>query len=279
MRSSALLLRRGMPQGPAPTQVLQHAHPVTLTLEDSVSIALANRLDLMNSQGRVTDAWRNVEVAANNLKGGLNITYTGNLGTDPKHDGIFRFDASNSTQRIGLQFDAPVNRRLERNVYRADQISYQQARRAYMATHDLVLQQIRLDLRQLDANRRNFEIARESFITLTQQVEQAEYTVRTTRDAASDVTVLLSQALNSLLSAKNTLISTWVSYETSRMSLFRDFDLMDIDARGAWTNERDDTSRYQRCVPAGGFGAAVDNLGGESTNASVGPVPETEPLP
>jgi hypothetical protein len=234
---------------------------VNLTLEDSISIALANRLDLMNDQARVTDAWRQVEVAANQLRGGLNLVYNGNLNTDPKHDGIFRFDSSNSTQRVGVQLDAPLNRYAERNTYRQDQILYQRARRQYMLTHDLILQQIRLDLRQLDANRRNFEIAREQFITVSRQVDEAEYNVRTTRDATANVTVLLSNALQSLLNAKNNLIGTWVSYETTRMNLFRDFDLMDIDARGVWTNEHEDTAQYLRCVPAGGFGATVDILG------------------
>jgi hypothetical protein len=42
-----------------------------------------------------------------------------------------------------------------------------------------------------------------------------------------------------LLTARNTLIGNWVSYETNRYTLYSDFDLMDIDANGVWTNEND----------------------------------------
>jgi hypothetical protein len=56
------------------------------------------------------------------------------------------------------------------------------------------------------------------------------------------LTLLLISALSSVLQSRNSLISTWVSYETARMSLYRDFDLMDIDSNGVWTNENDKTA-------------------------------------
>ena len=89
----------------------------------------------------MTDAWRDVEVAANGLRGFLNLRYEGSLATDPDRDGIFRFDTSNSRHRVGVEFDAPLNRLAERNVYRAEQIVYQRARRQYMATHDRFLRE------------------------------------------------------------------------------------------------------------------------------------------
>ena len=57
------------------------------------------------------------------------------------------------------------------------------------------------------------------------------------------------------MTARNSLISTWVFYETSRLSLYRDFDLMDIDANGVWTNENDPTAidialRHAQSAPA-----------------------------
>jgi hypothetical protein len=47
----------------------------------------------------------------------------------------------------------------------------------------------------------------------------------------------LITALNGLLSARNSLISSWIDYEIQRITLFKDFDLMNIDARGVWTND------------------------------------------
>ncbi len=156
---------------------------VDLTVNQGIQIALGNRLDLQNALAAVTDAWRTVEVDANQLRGFLNFVYNGNWNEAPNHGGLFRFDAANSIQTFGLQFDAPINRRAERNQYRADQINYQRARRAYMLARDTVVQQIRLDMRNLVLNRRNFEIYREQVITAAHQLEQVEYSVRTPVDA------------------------------------------------------------------------------------------------
>ena len=79
-----------------------------------------------------------------------------------------------------------------------------------MATHDQILREIRLDLRQLDLSRRQFEIGRERLITASRQVEQAEYDLRTST-ADIPVTLNLLNALTSQLGAKNQLIGSWVA--------------------------------------------------------------------
>ena len=230
--------------------------PVDLTVNQAIQIALGNRLDLQNALAHVTDAWRNVEVDANQLQGFLNFVYNGNFNETPNHDGLFRFDAGNSIQTFGLQFDAPINRRAERNQYRADQIHYQRARRAYMLNRDQIVQQIRLDMRQLVLWQRTFEINREQILSAATQLESAEEDVRFRSDADRiRHSEPLASARQRVLTARNALISTWVSYETSRMSLYRDFDLMDIDANGVWTNENDPTAinialRHAQSAPA-----------------------------
>jgi outer membrane protein TolC len=212
--------------------------PVDLSVEQAITIALDNRLDLKNALAQVTDTWRDVEVEANSLRGFLNFQYSGNLATAPNHTTLYRFDASNSTHRLGLTFDAPINRRAERNAYRASQITFQRSRRNYMQLRDQIVQQIRFDMRQLLVNRKQFDIGREQLITTSRQVEEAELAVLNPPEGRP-VTLNLLNALQSLLSARNTLIGTYVSYETSRLNLYRDFDLMDIDANGIWTNEND----------------------------------------
>jgi outer membrane protein TolC len=222
---------------------------VKLTVEQAVAVALANRLDLMNAQAEVADAWRNVEVAANALQAGLSLRYQGILGTDPNFDGILRFDASASLHRIGVQFDAPLVRRAERNAYRAAWIAYQRARRAYMLNHDQVVLQIRIDMRNLELNRRQFEISRQQLVTAVRQVEETEYNLRHETARDTGLTLLLLNSLENLLGAKNQLISNWVQYETFRLSLFRDMDLIDLDARGVWINEHFDPAALSIGVP------------------------------
>lgn len=217
--------------------------PSDLTSEQAVSLGLQNRLDLMNSRAAVTDAWRNEELAANRLLADINVLYQGNLNTNPKRSGLFQFDANDSTHRLGLQFDAPLVRRAERNAYRASQISFQVSRRNWMRNRDLVVQQVRLDIRTLDQLRAQFDISREQLITSARQTEATEIEQRASGSTDSSNTIVLLQALQALLSAKNTLIQIWVSYQTTRMSLYRDLDLMDIDAQGVWLNEHDNLAR------------------------------------
>ncbi len=229
--------------------------PVDLTVNQAIQIALGNRLDLQNSLAFVTDSWRAVEVDANQLRGFLNFVYNGNFSETPNHNGLFHFDAGNTIQTFGLQFDAPINRRAERNQYRSDQIQYQRTRRAYMLNRDQIVQEIRSDMRNLVLWQRTFEINREQILSAATQLESAEEEVRFPTDVTSSATLSLLQALNSVLGARNALIQTWVFYETSRLSLYRDFDLMDIDANGVWTNENDQTAisialRHAQSAPA-----------------------------
>ncbi|SIN95558.1 Outer membrane efflux protein [Singulisphaera sp. GP187] len=220
---------------------LIEVNKVDLTLEQAIAVALANRLDLMNSLAQVTDAWRLVEYDGNQLLAGLNIFYNGDLRSDPKSLGLVRFDAHDSQHIVGIRFNAPIVRRQQRNAYRADQIGYQRARRAYMLNHDTIVQQIRLDMRLLNLNRQQFEISRDALLIAARQVDQAEFNARTSQGASSGqgqtVGTLLVSAQQALVTNKNSLIGNWVSYEIARMTLFKDFDIMNIDAQGVWTND------------------------------------------
>jgi hypothetical protein len=225
----------------AQTQIrvfLIELEPVKLTVDQAIQIAIANRLDLKNALAAVTDAWRNVEVDANALRGFLNFFYNGNFNPAPNHTTLFRFDSSASFQQFGLQFQAPINRRAERNQYRADQIQYQRVRRAYMALRDEIVREIRLNMREIDLFYRQFDITREQIISSSRQVEEAEYAIQRAEPGVP-VTLNLLNALTALLNARNGLIGNWVSYETNRLTLYSNFDLMDIDANGVWTNEND----------------------------------------
>ena len=57
---------------------------VELTVNQAIQVGVGNRLDLKNALAQVTDAWRNVEVDANQLRGFLNFVYNGNFNTAPE---------------------------------------------------------------------------------------------------------------------------------------------------------------------------------------------------
>ena len=220
--------------------------PLDLEEQTAVEIALQRRLDLMNSKGFVTDAFRAVEIAADQLQSDLSVSAAASLGTD--NDNAFRFDSDANQYNLDVNFDGPLNRFGERNGYRVAQIAYQQQRRQYMATEDAIVNGVRLNLRQLRTNRFTFQIARQQLITVTRQVEQAQFNLRTATSNDSSPTQDLLQALELLRNTKNGLISSWIQYETSRIAVFVDLESLRLDEQGVWVNEEDDFGVVPRPV-------------------------------
>ncbi len=208
---------------------------VELGGDEALAIARQDRLDLMNQLGAVTDAWRKVTVAANALQADLDVVASANLGTDPDHLNPFNFAAEASAYSLGVQFDGPLNRLAERNVYRASLIAFQRARRDYMALSDTIELDVRRDLRQLDLLRVGFEISRQQLLAAARQFENARITLLGPRDrrSANDTTTLnLLQALTSLLQARNALAQNYINYEQQRVQLLLDIEALQLDARG-----------------------------------------------
>jgi hypothetical protein len=214
--------------------------PIPYTLPEASAYARANRYDLMNLRGRVVDAWREVGVAANALRAGLNLTASANVATQPFADAPFDFRASASTYTVGFQFDGPLNRLAERNLYRASQINYEQARRNFMAGEDQVEAQIRQDLRTLEQERTNFGIARLTLITAARQVEASRDRLLLVERASDTTTTLdILNALSALLQAKSRLILSWVNYQSGLIQLQLDTEALQLTPRGVPADEPD----------------------------------------
>jgi outer membrane protein TolC len=207
--------------------------------EQCVTLALENRLDLMNEQARVVDSWRRVYISANSLQGGLNIVGGMNIGVAPGTMNPFDFSAQASSYRVGVQLDGPLTRLIERNTFRSSIIQYHRSRRAYLNRRDSVVQSLRRNLRQLETDRLNFEIARQSLIAAARQLEATRLRLLMGGDLnPATGTLDTLSALSSLLAAKNTLIANWVNYETGRTQLLLDMELIQLDERGIYHEDK-----------------------------------------
>ena len=222
--------------------------PLTVPQEVAVSYAHQNRLDQMNRQANVMDAFRKIEVAADALQSSLTLNGQVGLGTDPNKVNAFRLDSSANTYRAGLAFDGPLNRLNERNIYRATQIAYQQATRDYTAGKDIIANEVRSALRQIELRRLNFQIARQQLVAATRQVDQAQFNLRTATISSTNLTRDLLQSLQGLLSAKNNLIGNWVQYKALRIRIFAILELLYMDENGLWVNEDMDLSELQSLI-------------------------------
>jgi outer membrane protein TolC len=207
----------------------------------AVAQAKANRLDLMNQKATVTDAWRKVIVAANALKSDLTVTSSLTLNSEPGAHNPLAFNNDFTRLSVGVQFDGPLNRLAERNVYRATLVAYQQARRDYMELSDRIEQQVRLNLRNLRQARLSFEIARQQLIAAARQVAN-ERILRTApprvqqQGGGGDPTLRTLQALSQLNSARNNLAGSFIGYEQLRVQLLLNLEELQLDDRGLPTN-------------------------------------------
>ena len=212
--------------------------PQPIAWETATTFALQNRLDLMNSKALVMDAYRRVQVAADALESDLNVTGRVKIGSDANSNSPFKLDSANNEYNIGVQFDGPLNRLNERNIYRASQIQYQRASRDYIAAEDQIANEVRLVLRRLELSRVSFQIARQQVVAATRQVDQAQIDLRRSSQADSNLTLNLLLALEGLLDAKNGLIVNWVQYRIQKMRLFAALDMLYLDEDGTWINEK-----------------------------------------
>ncbi len=212
-----------------------------LTEEALLPFAKENRLDLQNQLGQVTDAWRRVSVAANQLKSDLNVTLGANLVTEPGGKNPVAFGAEGSRFTAGVQFDGPLNRQLERNVYRASIINYQRSRRDYMQLSDAIELDVRTGLRELQRQRINFEIARQQLLVAVRQlaIERRLLTapVQDRRGDDGAATLRILNAQQSLLVARNGLADSFFNYEQQRVRLLINSEMFRLDDRGYPTDD------------------------------------------
>ena len=217
--------------------------PVVLHPLDALAIARANRVDWMNNRATLVDTWRLIEFNANALESGLDIVFSGDVGTTGTND-PFNFNHTTGGLRAGLRIDAPFTRLNERNIYRAQLIAYQQARRRLIQFEDGVHQRLRTNLRQLNQQRANLEIQRRAMAIAIRRVdERRENLNKPVAPAAPGAAPQqfgptaardLLDALSDLRSVQNNVMSVWLAYYASHMTLIRDLGVMQLDEGGLW---------------------------------------------
>lgn len=199
-------------------------------------IAKRNRRDYANQKAAVVDSWRNIDVVADDLESSLDVLVSGgvgNIGNNP-----LRLRASTGTLTMGLRWDAPITRLIERNNYRQALIEFEQTKRGFYQFEDSLWELLRAELRQLQANRLNFELGRQAIRIAASQIElNADIRAQNEdRGVGSGPTAARDaiDALNDLLNAQNNLLGFFVSYEVIRRSLDFDLGTMEITPEGMW---------------------------------------------
>ena len=203
----------------------------------------------MNGRAALVDTWRTIQVSADALQSVLNITADADIGT--AHDNPVSFRAPAGTARLGLEFDAPLTRVLERNDYRESLITYQQDRRALVQSHDTLHKGIRALRRQLTLLRNDLEIRRRAVTIAIRQVDftqtQLDAPVRPAQPGqrppqfGSTTSQNLIFSSSSLRDTQTGFLQVFLDYYATRMRLMREMGTMLLDENGRWI-ESDSTS-------------------------------------
>lgn len=207
--------------------------------------ALTNRLDLMNAQARLVDAWRLIAVRANGLLGVLDVSYHVDSSTPAGGAQPFVFDAHHMRNQLVINGELPLVRRLERNAYRLTLIAYQRQRRQLQLAEDVVLLEVRNQLRQLRVQAENYKIQQRAIQVAYSQRDNSIETLRapnppgqgSNAGTAAALTTQLLSAQRSVPSTETQLYTFYVNFLIARMQLFRELELMPLDNRGVWTDE------------------------------------------
>jgi len=216
--------------------------PIDMDADRAFEIALKNRFDIMNNRASLVDTWRLIQFNADALKSNLTITANGNVNTVGNNPLDFRSATARST--IGVEFDAPFTRLVERNNYRQQLIEYQRSRRDLIQTYDGVYFGLRSRLRNLEQLRVNLEIQRRATVIAIRRVDLTRETLNEPQPPAQPgqpantlgptAAQNLLTALNDLRNTQNNFMSVYLSYYANRMLLARDLGTMKLDQEGRW---------------------------------------------
>jgi hypothetical protein len=218
--------------------------PVDLEPLEAFSIALRNRLDIMNNRATLVDSWRLIEFNANRLRSFLDIELNGDILTPPDNKTPFNLHGAYGTLNARVRLDGPLNRLIERNNYRQQLIDYQRDRRQLIQFFDSVHLTMRQLLRRLNENRVNLEIQRRAVVIAVRRVdltqeelnrptappEPGEPASQLGPTAATNLLTALSDVRN----AQNNFLSVYLNYYADQMRLARELGVMMLDEEGRW---------------------------------------------
>jgi len=195
-------------------------------VDAAVEAALANRLDLATTRQQTEDAARSVMVARNALLPDLDFTAAYNSIVAGNTLAEFGFEPDN--WNVGLSLEIPLNRKPERNAYKAALITYEQSKRSLQQTEDNAILSVRDALRRLQQTRVQIQNDKDNIRTIERLLLKADLDNRAGRGSNRDVV----EATNDLAVAKDSLNDRYVSYLIDTLNLQQEMGLLFVGKNG-----------------------------------------------
>jgi len=223
---------------------------------DVVETALALRLDLANKADAIYDAERKVQVAADGLRGELNLfagVDTTSLAGSSELPGVGALDDDFVADRnrpnplrrlrdnnplrsfqdqseIGIDLELPLDRVAEQNIYRKALITLNQRRREYEEMVDWVTLEVRQAHRNLTETMQRYKLQSEALELAVKRLKDTYLLLQYGR--ASSRRVLNAQ--DDLFDAQNAATEALVGYTTATLNFYRDTGVLQVRPDGMW---------------------------------------------
>ena len=208
-------------------------HP-QITTEEAVKVAMTARLDLYTQRDQQEDAGRRVDVAANELKPGLDLVLGGSVSS-LDNNRFSQFDFNRARLNAGLNTDLPLERKSERNQYRGALIEQERSIRELELAEDNVKLEVRNSWRELDQAKRAYEIAQQTVQLNQRRVEE--------QDLLAELGQVIAQnqvdAQNDLNESMNNLTAALIGHTIARLQFWRDMGILFIKENGQWEEVTD----------------------------------------
>ena len=215
--------------------------PIDIGVDNAMITALVLRFDLMNERGMLADDWRQIKFAGDDLRSILNLDASQQIRTRAGVNRPFDFTWDESRTTLSLTFDAPLNRRAQRNNFRFSLIDYQAGIRSLTQLEDDIKFAVRNDLRNLELDREQYVIAVASAALAFERVVSTSLQFRLGIEGISARDFL--EAQTDYTDALSAVASRHISYIVDRTQLFLDMELLIVNEQGFWDELYDE--QYQ----------------------------------
>lgn len=206
--------------------------PIEIDMDDAMMTALVRRFDLLNERGFLADDWRQIKLAADDLKSVLNLRAAQSIRTRNGVNRPFDFTFDDSTTSLSATFDAPFNRRAQRNTFRNTLIDYQAALRRLALLEDSIKLSVRRDLRSLALGRERYVIDIASAALAFERVVSTELELRLGIGGVQARDFLDAQT--AYTASLTGVAARHIGYIVDRLQLFLDLELLAVDDDGFW---------------------------------------------
>jgi outer membrane protein TolC len=202
-----------------------------MTREDSMEAALVTRLDLYNARNTMEDTERRVKIASQKLLPQFDLTGRYQVFGDPRNDKLnLNFDRRELAG--GATLDLRLDKKPDRNAYRAAMIAQQRAARELDLDEESVRSAIRADWRDLEVARKQYELAQIGILQAQRRLEEETLLLELGQGTTRD----LIDAQQDLIEAKDDLTSAIISHTLTRLRLWKDMGVLYIQKDGSWVS-------------------------------------------